>query len=230
MVGLGLLLSVSICVCLWLVLSEPGGLLMASPAMTDSLVLLPAPDTAGRMTVEAALEQRRSVRSYARDSLTLAEAGQVLWAAQGKTATWGGRTAPSAGATYPMELYLVAGRVEGLAPGVYQYVVDRHALKLVKSGDVRHTLAGACLGQTMVEAAALDLVLACEYKRTTGRYGERGRMYVHMEAGHIGQNVHLQCEALGLGTVMVGAFLDAAVKRVLGTSLEPLYVMPIGRR
>ncbi|MEO0020519.1 MAG: SagB/ThcOx family dehydrogenase [candidate division WOR-3 bacterium] len=196
----------------------------------DSVVILPKPDTIGRVTVEQALLRRRSVRSYSGEPLTLHEVGQLLWAAQGKTGKTYGRTAPSAGATYPMEVFLVAGRVQGLDSGVYHYDVERHALQLVKTGDVRSELAGAALGQTCIKNAPASIVLTCEYKRTTTRYGERGIRYVHMEAGHIGQNVSLECVALDLGTVMVGAFNDSAVMRVLGVKYEPLYIMPVGHR
>ncbi len=196
----------------------------------DSVVILPKPDTIGRVTVEQALLRRRSVRSYSGEPLTLNEVGQLLWAAQGKTGKTYGRTAPSAGATYPMEVFLVAGRVQGLDSGVYHYDVERHALQLVKTGDVRSELAGAALGQTCIKNAPASIVLTCEYKRTTTRYGERGIRYVHMEAGHIGQNVSLECVALDLGTVMVGAFNDSAVMRVLGVKYEPLYIMPVGHR
>jgi SagB-type dehydrogenase family enzyme len=196
---------------------------------TDSLVRLPAPDTLGLVTVEHALQHRRSVRSFTSESLSQAQLGQVLWAAQGVTSSWGGRAAPSAGATYPMELYVVAGRVEGLAPGVYHYFPSEHSLRVHRPADVRTDLAGAALGQSCVSAAAFTLVLAADYGRTTARYGERGRRYVHMEAGHVGQNVHLQCEALELGTVMVGAFRDDDVRKVVGIAEEPLYLMPVGR-
>lgn len=196
----------------------------------DSIVILPKPDTIGRVTVEQALLRRRSVRSYLSAPLSLNEIGQLLWAAQGKTGKTYGRTAPSAGATYPMEVFLVTGRVSGLDFGVYQYDVEKHALRLVKKGDMRDELAGAALGQSCIKNAPASIVLACEYKRTTGRYGERGIRYVHMEAGHIGQNVSLECVALDLGTVMVGAFDDNAVKRVLGVKFEPLYIMPVGHK
>jgi len=196
----------------------------------DSVIILPKPDTVGRVTVEQALLRRRSVRSYSGEPLTLNEIGQLLWAAQGKTGRTYGRTAPSAGATYPMEVFLVAGKVTGLDSGVYHYDVEKHALHLVKAGDLRDELAGAALGQTCIKSAPASIVLTCEYKRTTGRYGERGIRYVHMETGHIGQNVSLECVALELGTVMIGAFNDSAVKRVLGIWYEPLYVMPVGHR
>ncbi|OYD15005.1 hypothetical protein CH330_06925 [candidate division WOR-3 bacterium JGI_Cruoil_03_51_56] len=194
------------------------------------VIPLPCPDTIGTMTVEQALHQRRSVRSYKNDSLSLEEVGQLLWAAQGKTASWGGRTAPSAGATYPMELYLIVGRVKGLGNGVYHYLVNGHALELLKQKDVLHELSGAAWGQTVIESAPVSLVLVCDYGRTTGRYSERGRRYVHMEAGHISENVYLCCEDLGMGTVAIGAFSDRQVKLILGIRYNPLYIMPVGHK
>jgi SagB-type dehydrogenase family enzyme len=197
---------------------------------TDSVIRLPEPDTTGRVTVEQTLQHRRSVRAYAAQPLTLREVGQLLWAAQGVTGEGVLRTSPSAGATYPMELYLVCGSVTGLEPGLYHYRPDGHSLTLLGRGDLRQKLADSALGQGSIKTAAAVLILAAQYERTTKRYGERGTRYVHMEAGHIGENVHLQCEALGLGTVMIGAFQDEKVKRLLGIAEEPLYIMPVGRR
>lgn len=195
----------------------------------DSIIALPQPDTIGKVTVEKALLHRRSIRSFASSALTIEEVGQLLWAAQGKTGRTYGRTAPSAGATYPMEVFLVAGKVNGLNPGIYHYRYEHHALSLIQEGDFRNKLAFAAFGQIWVSSAPAVLVLACEYQRTTGRYGERGIRYVHIEAGHIGQNVALQAVALNLGSVMVGAFNDGAVQRLLQTNLTPLYMIPIGK-
>ncbi|MEO0085773.1 MAG: SagB/ThcOx family dehydrogenase [candidate division WOR-3 bacterium] len=158
----------------------------------------------------------------------LAAVSQLLWAGQGRTSGWGGRTAPSAGATYPVELYLVAGWVNGLQAGVYRYLPDVHSVEVVRLGDVREELARASFRQVAIQEAPVVLVISCDYRRTTGRYGARGARYVHMEAGHIGQNVHLQCEALGLGAVMIGAFTDEGVKEALGITHEPLYIVPVG--
>lgn len=205
--------------------------LMAVPSKPDSVVKLPPPDTVGRVTVEQALWHRRSVRTYADEPLTIKQVGQLLWAAQGLNRGLVGRTAPSAGATYPMELYLVAGKVNGLATGLYHYGFAGHYLALRKTGDLRAQLADAALGQSsIIKGASAVLVLAADYKRTVRVYGERATRYVDMEAGHIGENLYLQCEALGLGTVMVGAFQDDSVKKVLGIEQEPLYIMPVGKK
>ena len=193
-------------------------------------VKLPEPKYSSKVSVEEALKNRRSVRSYKKEPLTLEEVSQLLWAAQGKTNDWGARTAPSAGATYPLDTYLVAGNVTGLSAGVYKYEPDDHSIELTKNKDVRKDLADAALGQSYITKAPISIVLAAVYSRTTSRYGERGIRYVHMEIGHVGENVHLQCETMGLGTVMVGAFDDEQVKKVLGIDAVPLYIMPVGKK
>jgi SagB-type dehydrogenase family enzyme len=204
---------------------------MAGDAKADSVVIkLPSPDTVGRITVEQALWHRRSVRVFTDESLTVEQVGQLLWAAQGLNKGANRRTAPSAGATYPMELYVATGKVEGLRPGLYHYRFDGHALERKRAGDIKEDLAAAALNQRSIAAAPAVLVLAADYSRTAKRYGERTSRYVYMEAGHVGENVHLQCEALGLGTVMIGAFDDSQVKKLLGIQEDPLYIMPVGRK
>lgn len=193
-------------------------------------VSLPAPDTTGSLGVEGALQQRRSRRSYSDGRLTLEEVGQLLWAAAGVTSPRGFRTAPSAGALYPFTVYLIASGVEGLQPGAYSYVPEDHALEPAAGGDLSRRLMEACLGQACVGEAAASIVLVADYGVTTSSYPSRGEMYVHMEAGHISQNVYLQCEALGLGTVAVGALRPAAAAELLelADGLEVLYLMPVG--
>ncbi|MDR7419992.1 MAG: SagB/ThcOx family dehydrogenase [Armatimonadota bacterium] len=184
------------------------------------------------MSLESAIARRRSTRAFADAPLALADVAQLLWSAQGVTDQEGHRAAPSAGALYPLELYLVVARVEGVSPGVYRYIPARHALELVRAGDVRSRLMAAALDQTCVGAGAAHLVFSAVYERTTAKYGERGTRYVHMDVGHAGQNVYLQAEALGLGTVAVAAFDDARVREILGLpgNEHPLYIMPVGRR
>ncbi|MFH1055694.1 MAG: SagB/ThcOx family dehydrogenase [Candidatus Altiarchaeota archaeon] len=197
----------------------------------SSLVKLPKPETKGTLSVEEALNKRRSIRQYKNQPLTLKEISQLLWSAQGLTAEWGGRTAPSAGATYPLEAYAVVGNVDGLKPGVYHYLPKEHAITQIVSGDLRGELADAALGQSMIKDAPATIILTANYNRTTSRYGNRGVMYVHMEAGHAGQNIYLQAEAIGLGTVAVGAFNPDQVRDLLSVSKdeEPLYIYPVGR-
>jgi len=129
-----------------------------------------------------------------------------------------------------MELYLAASRVTDLSPGLYHYEPESHRLKLVAAGKLNRALAEASLSQSWVSAAPANLIMAADYERTTRRYGRRGIRYVHMEAGHIAENVYLQAEALGLGAVVVGAFEDEAVQKVLQIKEDPLYIMPLGKR
>lgn len=193
-------------------------------------VSLPAPPTAGAMSLDEALARRRSVREYAPGALTLAEISRLLWAAQGVSEP-GRRTAPSAGATYPLEVYLVAGEVEGLAAGVYRYRPGRHRLEAVTDDDIRLPLAAAAWGQGWLRRAAAVVAIAAVFERTTARYGKRGERYVHMEAGHAAQNLLLQATALGLGAAPVGAFSDTLVSRLLRLpdGESPLYLIPVGR-
>lgn len=194
-------------------------------------VELPIPATKGAVSLEEAIQNRRSVREFTDEPLTLGEIGQLLWAAQGITSTHGARAAPSAGGTYPLEIYVAAGRVTGLEPGVYRYRPATHDLALVATGDARAELADASLDQIWVREGAAAVVISAVYSRTTERYGERGVRYVHLEAGHAAQNLCLQATALGLGVVVVGAFSDDRVQDVLHMPREedPLYVVPIGR-
>jgi len=208
--------------------ATPSPAASAQPVTID----LPEPKHDSAVSLEQSLLQRRSVREYKDEPLTLQEVSQLLWAAQGFNDPGGLRTAPSAGALYPLETYLVAGNVQGLAPGVYRYLPRGHKLERVVEGDKRHALAGAALGQSPVSKAAVDVVFTAVYSRTTGRYGERGVRYVHMEVGHAGQNLCLQAAALGLGAVPVGAFFDEMVAKTLNLPQDeqPLYIIPIGRK
>lgn len=200
-------------------------------AQSSEILELPKPSLKGDSSLEQLLAQRRSIRDYSATALSIAEVGQLLWAAQGITHTRGFRTAPSAGALYPLELYLVTARVDGLTPGVYHYDPRRHRLE--KSGDeVLDELSRSALSQSCVKQAAAVIVLAAVYERTTKKYGNRGRRYVHIEVGHVAQNIFLQSEALGLATVTVGAYDDEAVAGVLHVpdNVQPLLLMPIGRK
>lgn len=192
---------------------------------------LPTARLEGRRSVESALHRRRSVREYSTASLAVDEISQLLWAAQGITGSDGFRAAPSAGALYPLETYVVAAAVDGLPDGVYKYDPAGHALALLTEGDRRAVLADAALGQECVAAAPAVIVIGAVYGRTTAKYGDRGRRYVHQEVGHAAQNVCLEAVALGLGTVVVGAFDDRRVKAAvgMGRSEEPQCLLPIGR-
>lgn len=211
------------------------------PVAGTDVVKLPAPAYHSDTSIEKALLHRRSVREFRDEPLTLREVSQLLWAAQGITGQ--GRMAPSAGALYPLEIYVAAGNVEGIAPGVYRYRPEGHELLKITDGDKRAELCDAALRQASVKNGAIDIVIAGVYERTTGKYNtpvhdERtgasypaGVRYVHMEAGHAAQNVCLQAVSLHLGTVTIGAFSDGEVKKVMGMRDDerPLYIMPIGR-
>jgi len=190
-------------------------------------IQLPRPVKEGKMSLEEAISKRRSKRSFIQKDLNWEEIGQLLWAAQGITAKIGGfnlRTAPSAGALYPMEIYLVSKQ------GLFHYIPQSHKLEVLVQSDLRDSLANACLGQESVAQASIDIVICAVYHRVTDKYGERGIKYVHIEAGHIAQNIHLQAISLGLGSVPIGAFSDEAVKKILSLPLEyePLYIIPVG--
>lgn len=203
-----------------------------SPTPEAEAIPLATPARAGSMSVEEALANRRSRRDYTDDLIKSEALMQLLWAAQGITdAASGFRTAPSAGATFPLVVYVAVGRVEGLKAGVYRYRPQPHDLQRMLDEDVRPALERAAIGQLWIGNGAAVLVFAADYARTTQRYGERGIRYVHMEVGHAAQNVYLQAEALGLGTVAVGAFDDDAVKRITGLreTETPLYLMPVGK-
>lgn len=195
-------------------------------------VKLPKAKYDSDVSLEESFVQRRSSRDYTDEPLTLEDVSQLLWAAQGITSDWGGRTAPSAGALYPLELYVVVGNVHDLDTGLYRYYPETHELGMIAGGDVRSSLASAALGQESVKDGAIDLVLTAVYQRTTGKYGDRGIQYVHMEIGHAAQNVCLQAAAMGLGVVTIGAFYDDEVRRLLNLPKdeEPLYIIPVGKR
>ncbi|MDP2920044.1 MAG: SagB/ThcOx family dehydrogenase [Dehalococcoidia bacterium] len=197
-----------------------------------SSIVLPAPVLDGSASLEKVLYQRRSIREYSSEALELTDLSQLLWSGQGTTADWGGRTVPSAGALYPLELYVAVGNVKNLAPGIYKYEPVYHTLKKTGDADIREKLFQASLNQSCVKDAAIDIVIAAVYERTTVKYGERGVRYVYLEAGHAAQNICLQATALGLGAVTVGAFYDEQVSDIIGLSEgeNPLYVIPVGRK
>lgn len=170
-----------------------------------------------------ALATRRSVRELTGPPLTDGEISQLLWSAQGITPARN-RTAPSAGATYPTEMYLLT------ADGVFHYRPQRHDLEVVSEDDVRLRLFGGAVGQEAVRDAPAVFVVTAVFARTAVKYGDRAVRYVHVEAGHVAQNVLLQATALGLGAVPVGAFDDTAVSELIGlpTDHEPLYLLPVG--
>jgi len=207
----------------------------------DMIINLPEPNMKGTKSLEESLVNRRSIRSYKDEPLLLEEVSQLLWAAYGITKPLAGappflrgglRTAPSAGALYPLEIYIMAGDVQELKQGIYHYNSENHTLKLISSGDFRKAMCTAALEQLMLENAPATIIYSAIFERTTGKYGQRGRdRYVCMDLGHSAQNVCLQATVLGLGACAVGAFHDDSVKKLVGMSKdeEALYLIPVGR-
>lgn len=197
--------------------------------MPGDVIKLPKPKLKGSMSLEEAISRRRSIRSFDNKAISIAQLSQLLWAAQGITDRQHGfRSAPSAGATYPIELYVFVKNVEGIPAGLYKYTVEEHAIQELKKGDFSGIVSDYALGQYSVKSAAVNFLISAVLERTTRRYGKRGIMYVHMEAGHIAQNLHLQAVALGLGSVPVGAFYPDRVKEEFKVTGEPLYIIPVG--
>jgi SagB-type dehydrogenase family enzyme len=197
------------------------------------IIELPTPALTGVMSVEQAIKKRRSVRSYTDEPLNLNEISQLMWAVQGITEPNRKlRAVPSAGATYPLEVFIAIGEngVIGLNSGLYRYNPYAHSLIKELEGDLRFDLAGAALGQEFIYDAPINIIITAIYERTTARYGDRGIRYVHLEAGHAGQNLHLQGVALNLGMVMVGAFRDDEVRNILHLTEDYsiLYIIPVG--
>ncbi len=185
---------------------------------------LPTPTLRSEVSLEEALTRRRSIREFTAEGLTSTEISQLLWAAQGITDLRGFRTAPSAGALYPLELYVATGE------GVYHYLPQGHNLAVLSPEDVRLGLWEAGLKQDALREAPVIIVIAAVYARTEGKYGSRAEQYVHLEAGHAAQNILLQATALDLGAVPIGAFYDQKVQEVLAlpSDHEPLYLIPVG--
>ncbi|MDI6795040.1 MAG: SagB/ThcOx family dehydrogenase [bacterium] len=198
----------------------------------NKTITLPPPQKAGSVSVEEAIAKRRSKRAFSVKPIEIEKLSQLLWAAQGITDEVGGfkRAAPSAGALYPLEIFVIVGQVSGLEPGLYHYLPFLHHLELIESGDLRVRLARAALSQRFIASAPLSIVITAEYERVTGKYGQRGVTYTHIEVGHVGENLFLQAEAIGLATVPVGAFYDEPVSKLLNLSsgVTPLYIMPFG--
>ena len=201
-------------------------------AQKNSVIKLPAPCYDSKVLLEKALHKRRSIRKYSDDPLSISDVSQILWAAQGITKKNRGlRTAPSAGALYPIELYIAVGKVKGLSQGLYKYNPQKHTIIKVLEGDIREKLSNAALKQSCVLKGAVNIIIVGVYKRTAFKYGKRAERYVLMECGAVSQNIYLQSYALGLGTVLVGAFNDDSLKSILKISEDEytLGIMPIGK-
>jgi len=214
-------------------------ILMLSPAERDGrlviaqekgsetvMVKLPAPKLDGQVSVEKALWQRRSVRAYKEEPLSLAEVSQILWAAQGVSDSASGkRTAPSARAMYFLDVYLISGNVEGLSPGLYRYRPQGHQLERIMEGNAKNKLLEAA-GQASIKSAVAALVITGQSDRSTNPN------WMYLEAGHAAQNVYLQGVSLGIGTVVTAGFKPDEVQKALSLpeNQTVIYIMPLGRK
>ena len=200
----------------------------------NTAVSLPSPRTRGELSVEEAINRRHSVRNFKDEPLELGYISQILWAAGGSridAVSSATRTYPSAGGIYPQEFFVFAGNIKGLDPGLYRYNHTNHTLELSQEGDLRRELAAASLGQSSPRTAPATIAIAADYERMMNRYGDRGIRYVHMDAGHSGENIYLAAASLGLGTVALGAFNDSAVNSLAGLpeNLDMIYLFPLGK-
>jgi SagB-type dehydrogenase family enzyme len=193
---------------------------------------LPAPTLKGALSVEEALQNRRSTRKFGNRALELAQISQLLWAADGINRPEGKRTAPSGRAAYPIDLYLVVGErgVNNLAPGVYRYLVADQALELVAQGEFRPAVVKACNGQAWIGEAPVIVVITGDIKRSEAKNGEQAALFTHVEAGFIGQNIFLQAGTLNLGAGVAGGFKDKPLAQALKLPENgvPFLVMPVG--
>jgi len=199
----------------------------------EHIMKLPFPTWEGTISVEEAIKNRRTNRSFSNRALSLAQLSQLLWAAGGITENQGfKRAAPSAGALYPMDVYIVVGNrsVTTIEAGVYHYQSSGHQMSRVVQGDLRSLVAKVALSQNWMARAPVTMVITAEYNRASVKYGKRGIRYGMIEAGHIGQNIFLQAQALGLAAGIVGAFQDSKIIDVMkiNTAHEPLLLMPVG--
>lgn len=198
----------------------------------SEIIELPEPKFSSKTSIEEVLHKRRSIRDYLDDPLSISDISQILWAAQGITEeTYGLRTAPSAGALYPLEIYIAVSNVNDLNPGVYKYKPQNHTLEKIDEGDKRLNISNAALQQDAIANSSAIVIISAVYERTAVKYGSRAERYIHIEVGSVGQNIYLQSVSLGLGTVMIGAFKDEALKKVLALPKnENLYaIMPLGK-
>lgn len=194
--------------------------------MATEIIELPKPKTLGKVSLEESIFRRRSERSYQKDKeLSMDQISQILWAAQGITDNnFGFRAAPSAGALYPLHIYLVK------KDGFFRYIPDGHKLVQLSEKDIRPSLNRASLGQSFIREAPVSIIISGNFAITQAKYGARAFRYVCMEIGHVAENIHLQAVTLGLASVPVGAFWDDVVKKNLDLpdNQDPLYIIPIG--
>ena len=215
--------------CLFVLMSFPISESIASQQTPSTTISLPKPDVDHGLPLNKTLKSRRSHRRFANKSISLTQLSQLLWSAQGVTHFFGFRTAPSAGALYPLELYIVVNNVEQLSQGIYHYIPGSHELELIIKGKYHKQLAQAA-GQSSIKKASATFVLTAVIERTERKYGPRAKRYVHIEAGSVAQNIYLQAVSLQLGTVYIGSFKDNDVLQLMQLPMahKALGLMPVG--
>ncbi len=185
------------------------------------------------LTVEKAIANRRSQRDFSGESMSLPELSHLLLYSSGLTNKRQGlRAAPSAGATYPIEVYTIANNIESLARGIYHYLISSHELELIREGDFGNEMSRAALQERMFKQANVIVALSAVFQRTQQRYRERAQRYICFEAGHIAQNTYLVATSLGLGACAIGAFYDDEFNRLLGLdgkNESVLYLLAVGK-
>lgn len=203
--------------------------------ITARQLQLPSPDTLnlGNMSLLDAIINRRSVRQYADVPLTLEELSYLLWCTQGVKKTKPGvatlRTVPSAGCRHPFETWLLINRVEGITPGLYRFIATEHKLVEITTEEViRDRIVAGCLGQGFVGTSAVTMIWAADVYRTEWRYVERGYRYIHLDAGHVCQNLYLAAESIACGACAIAAFDDDEINSVLGLDGEKQFVVYVG--
>lgn len=199
--------------------------------MKENKIVLPTFEFKGKVSVEEALYKRRSIRKFNNEPISIMELSKLLWAAYGVTTADGRKTTPSAGATYPLEIYVVATKVDKLKTGLYKYQSDSHSLLLLRDKDISNQVAEATYQVEMCRSAPVIFIITAAVERTLSVYGERGMRYIFMEAGHSAQNLSLEGVTLNIGSVLVGAFDDDRLKKVLNLPEGeiPLYIIPAGK-
>ncbi len=198
-------------------------------------IVLPEPERDGGTPLWRTIRQRRSVRNFGPEALSLPELSQLLWAVQGVTGrinAFALRAAPSAGALYPTETYLIVNSVAGLEPGIYHFDAENHALACLRKGSFAREASAAALGQHMAARAAVVFLWSSVFDRAKWKYGQRAYRYVYLDAGHIAQNLALAAVALGLGSCQIGAFFDDELNELIGLDGENesvIYLSVVGR-
>lgn len=208
-------------------------LFLFSLTFGQEIIMLPEPEYSSNCSIEKALKERRSIRDFSKEPVGLGELSQLLWACQGITDPRGFRTAPSAGALFPLEIYVVVERVTGLENGVYHYNIGSnrqdHSLQRENISFTNNDLANCALGQSCIRDAAVNILITSVTSRTERKYGPKAEKYVLIETGHAAQNICLQAQSLKLGVVTVGAFYEHKVKEKLKLDAEPIYLLAIGK-